>query len=101
MEIAEKINIPMVFDTHHYECYKIMHPKEDFLPPAKYIERILSTWSKRNIKSKFFLSEQGEGRLGSHSDYIKTIPDYLLEIPQKYGLNIDIMIGAKLKEQAI
>ena len=34
-------------------------------------------------------------------DYIEEIPEYLLEIPSKYGLEIDIMIEAKMKEQAI
>lgn len=47
------------------------------------------------------MSEQGSGRCGHHSDYIETIPDYLLEIPQKYNTDIDIMIEAKMKEQAI
>ena len=32
---------------------------------------------------------------------IEVIPDYLLEIPEKYGIDIDIMIEAKAKEQAI
>jgi UV DNA damage repair endonuclease len=29
------------------------------------------------------------------------IPEFLLEIPKKYGVEIDIMIEAKAKEQAI
>ena len=62
---------------------------------------ILETWKKRGIKPKFHVSEQGEGRVGHHSDYIETIPDYLLEIPEKYGVHIDIMIEAKKKELAI
>ena len=101
LEIAETVNIPMVFDTHHYECYKILHPTEELLYPGQYIERILYTWSKRNIKPKFHISEQGQGRIGHHSDYIETIPEYLLEIPTKYGVDIDIMVEAKQKEQAI
>ena len=47
------------------------------------------------------MSEQGEGRVGHHSDYIEVIPDYLLEIPEKYDVEIDIMIEAKAKEKAI
>ena len=101
LEIAEKVNIPMVFDTHHYECYKILHPDEEILEPREYMQRILATWTKREIKPKFHISEQGQGRIGHHSDYIETIPDYLLEIPDKYGVNIDIMVEAKQKEQAI
>ena len=101
LEVSEKINIPVVFDTHHYECYKIMHPEETFEEPGFYIPQILETWKKRGIKPKFHVSEQGAGRCGHHSDYIEVIPDYLLEIPEKYNTHIDIMIEAKMKEQAV
>ena len=53
----------------------------------KYIKDILETWNKRNIKPKFHVSEQGSGRCGHHSDYIETLPKYLLEIPKKYVAN--------------
>ena len=48
------------------------------------MQRILATWMKREIKPKFHISEQGQGRIGHHSDYIETIPDYLL----KFQINI-------------
>ena len=101
LDISKEINIPVVFDTHHYECYNILHPKETFKPASDYIEDILNTWKKRNIKPKFHVSEQGSGRCGHHSDYINKIPEYLLEIPKKYNTQIDIMIEAKMKEQSI
>ena len=101
LDVAAIINIPIVFDTHHYECYKLMHPTEDFKPAGEYISDILKTWKNRGIKPKFHVSEQGTGRCGHHSDYIDIIPDYLLEIPEKYNVNIDIMIEAKKKELAI
>jgi UV DNA damage endonuclease len=78
-----------------------LHPNEVFQEPDIYIHAILETWWKRNIKPKFHVSEQGTGKTGHHSDFIETIPDYLLEIPDKFNCNIDIMIEAKLKEQAI
>jgi len=78
----------VVFDTHHYECYNILHPEETSLHPEKYIKDILETWKKRNIKPKFHVSEQGIGRCGHHSDYIETLPKYLLEIPKKNTINI-------------
>ena len=48
------------------------------------------------------MSEQ-VGPVGHHSDLTETIPDYLLEIPQekKRQADIDIIVEAKLKEQAI
>ena len=101
LKISKRVNIPVVFDTHHYNCYKQLHPDEKLASPDFYIRFILNTWKKRNIKPKFHVSEQGSGRCGHHSDYIKKIPRYLLEIPEKYGTEIDIMIEAKAKEKAI
>jgi len=101
LEMSEKNNIPVVFDTHHFECYKKLHPDEDFEDPSYYIEKIIETWKRRGIKPKFHISEQGKGKCGHHSDYVEVIPEYLLEIPEKYGIHIDIMIEAKMKEQAI
>ena len=88
LEISDKINIPVVFDTHHFECYKLLHPDEKFERPDYYIPKILQTWERRGIKPKFHVSEQGSGRIGHHSDYIDTIPDYLLQIPFNYGLKL-------------
>jgi UV DNA damage endonuclease len=99
--VSKKVNIPIVFDTHHYDCYKKIHPSEKFENPEYYIPKILETWDKRNIKVKFHISEQGTGKIGHHSDYIEIIPEYLLDIPNKYNKAIDIMIEAKMKEKAI
>jgi UV DNA damage endonuclease len=101
LEIHEHVGIPIVFDTHHFECYKLLHPDEEFEPPEYYIPLILDTWKKKDIKPKFHVSEQGSGKIGHHSDYIDVIPEYLLEIPEKYGVHIDIMIEAKMKELSI
>lgn len=101
LDISKIINIPVVFDTHHYTCYSLLHPDETQKPEHMYISDILDTWKHRNIKPKFHISEQGTGKIGHHSRFIKKIPDFLLEIPTKYNTNIDIMIEAKAKEQAI
>ena len=99
--ISDKVNIPIVFDIHHFNCYKLLHNNEEFLDAKDYIPKVLETWSRRGIKPKFHISEQGAGRIGHHSDYISEIPEYLLEIPEKYNVKIDIMIEAKKKEKAI
>lgn len=101
LEVSERINIPVVFDSHHFECYKLLHPLEKFQEPDIYMHAILETWWRRNIKPKFHVSEQGSGKTGHHSDFIEVIPEYLVEIPEKFDCDIDIMIEAKLKEQAI
>ena len=35
-------------------------------------------------------------KIGHHSDYIEILPEYLLEIPEKYKVDIDIMTRQKL-----
>ena len=101
LDINQLCGVPIVFDTHHFECYKLLHPNEHFESPEYYIPLILKTWQKKNIKPKFHVSEQGVGKIGKHSDYIDILPNYLLEIPDKYGIEIDIMIEAKMKELSI
>lgn len=103
LRVSKRVGIPVVFDTHHFECYKLLHPDEEFKPGGEYMAEVLDSWCKagEKIKPKFHVSEQGSGRCGHHSDFIDTIPEYLLEIPQKYNTKIDIMIEAKAKEAAI
>ena len=101
IEVSKRVNIPVVFDTHHFECYKLLHPEEHFENAEHYIPDILDSWKRRGIKPKFHVSEQGSGRTGHHSDYIEVMPKYLLEIPEKYGVWVDVMIEAKKKELAI
>ena len=101
LKVSKIVNIPVVFDTHHFNCYKKLHPNEKFLPAANYMGAIIQTWKRRGIKPKFHISEQGSGRIGHHSDYVERIPKYLLDIPTLYDTDIDIMIEAKMKEKAI
>ena len=101
LEMHDMCGVPVVFDTHHFECYKLLHPLEKFMDAEDYIFEILQTWVPSNIKPKFHVSEQGIGKIGKHSDYIEILPEYLLNIPEKYGVEIDIMIEAKCKELSI
>ena len=101
LKVSDKVHVPIVFDTHHYSCYNKLHPTEKFENPEYYIPKILETWNRKNIKVKFHVSEQGMGKIGHHSDYVEVLPEYLLEIPEKYGQPIDIMIEAKMKEKSI
>lgn len=99
--ISSQVNAPVVFDTHHFSCYNILKNKLE-KEAKEYIPYILETWKRRNIKPKFHISEQRpDSRIGAHSDYIECIPDYLLEIPEKYNIDIDIMIEAKMKEKSV
>ena len=101
LKIHDATGIPVVFDTHHFDCYILLHPDEEFSPASEYIPQILDTWKEKDIKPKFHVSEQGSGKIGHHSDYIDILPQYLLDIPERYGIEIDIMIEAKMKELSI
>ena len=98
LPICLENNIPLVFDTHHYECYNILHPDDIQQPISRqlYLD-ICKTWGTK--RPKLHISQQGEGRIGHHSDYIDRLPEYLLE-----WCNIkpfDLMIEAKHKELAV
>lgn len=95
------IYVPVVVDTHHYHCYSKIHPNETQEPLEDMLPEVVNTWTSRGIRMKCHISEQGSGRVGHHSDYIDVIPQYLLDIPERFGISIDIMVEAKKKELAI
>jgi len=108
LKICESVGIPMIFDCHHYSCYNIIHGNNpnvlgDFISEQELFHdlfpRIIATW--KGITPIMHISEQGNGRIGKHSDYIQEIPWYLLQAPEKYGIHIDLEVEAKMKEQAI
>lgn len=97
LELADKLNIPHIFDIHHYHCYNILHKDETQKPISELLPRIFATWHRRKLKPYFHISEQGSGKTGHHSDYVKELPSYILDT--KHPLTIDI--EAKAKEQAV
>jgi len=102
LEICESLNVPMVFDIFHYNCYGKIHKEVKQKTIDEMMPRILATWKKRGIRPKFHLSEQDEDkRTGSHAVFVEKIPEALLEIPKRYNVEIDIMLEAKGKEIAI
>lgn len=102
LEICQSLKVPMVFDIFHYECYRQLHPEVKQKSIDELMPSILKTWNDRGVRPKFHLSEQyTRKRIGTHSVFIDEIPKVLLDIPKKYGVDIDIMIEAKGKEIAI
>ncbi len=92
--LSKKIKRPLVFDTHHHSCYSEII--EELPDPKTFIKDVIKTWG--TIRPKFHISEQApDKRIGAHSDFVKIIPNYLLSLDQE----IDIMIEAKKKEQAV
>lgn len=102
LKVHEATQIPIVFDNHHFNVYKAMHPAENFKDIRYYIKEVIQTWIKKGLRPKFHISEQDLLRVsGAHSQYINSFPDYYLEIPEKYEIGVDIMVEAVAKEAAI
>lgn len=100
LTIAQECKIPVIFDCHHYACYDLLHPDTTQESPDDLMDEIVESWGDQN--PIFHVSEQREGsRTGAHSDFIDTIPEYMLEIPRNYHKSLTIDVEAKMKEQAI
>jgi UV DNA damage endonuclease len=103
LEISQQVSdkggdLPVVFDTHHFSCYARLHPDEDTGRASEAVKRVIATWGKR--KPVFHISNQGEGKIGHHSDYIDHFPKYLFDLAQS-GVKFDLEVEAKAKEAAI
>ena len=94
MYIHERIGIPIVFDYHHHKfCTGDLSEQEA-------LELAISTWPK-DIKPIVHYSEskalhESDDKLKpqAHSDYINDLPDL-------YGNDVDVMVEAKAKELSI
>ena len=94
--LCQKLNIPFVFDYHHHKC----NPCDNI---EKLIPKILDTWKEINPKMHLS-SSKGKTKkdFRSHSDYIEYNDfDELLKLIKPYNKDIDIMIEAKAKDDAI
>lgn len=99
LKLSRLIDRPIVFDTHHHDCFSKAITR---LPdPSTFLPKIIKTWTKHGIRPKFHISEQApDKKLGAHSAFVKVIPQYLLDLIEQ-GQQIDLMIEAKAKEQAV
>lgn len=97
LSICKEIEVPFVFDYHHYKCN---NNGENYLD---YIDEIFKTWKNLTPKIHFSSPKNNTKKeYRSHSDYI----DYnefikFLEQVKKYNKNIDIMLEAKAKDEAV
>lgn len=103
LPICIDLNIPLVWDTHHFDCWNLIYPHNsipipDHMHHNNLFHQVINTWKRRNITPKIHISEQAPlKRIGAHSDYILEIPDYVWHSRRK----LDIMLEAKQKELAV
>lgn len=94
MQVHECVGIPIVFDYHHHQFCTGDLSEEQALKLA------YTTWpdditpSVHYSESKALHENNSKIKMQAHSDYINKLPD-------TYGLDVDIMVEAKMKELAI
>jgi len=89
--ISDKLHIPIILDYHHHICNK---------STINY-EKVFASWS--NITPKIhFSSPKSKKEFRSHHEYINC-DEFItfLENIKKYNQDIDIMIEAKAKDDAL
>ncbi len=97
LELCHKINVPMVLDYHHFICN---NEKEDI---NDYLKEIIDTWCEKLPKMHFSSPKSKlKKEFRSHSDYInKECFIEFINILKKQNKDIDIMLEAKAKDDAI
>jgi len=101
LKISKLTNVPVVYDSHHYRCYSILHPDEKQKKPSQILPEVIQTWTNRNLEPIFHISNQRENaRIGAHSDYIEKL-DYEFEWLAENKITFQLDIEAKAKEDSI
>lgn len=93
LNISKEINIPVVIDIHHNNCN----------PSFFDIDDVFKTWKKENPKIHFSTPKNKTKKdFRSHHDYINST-DFIsfLESIKDKKIDIDVMIEAKAKDEAI
>ncbi|KAJ3915796.1 UV-endonuclease UvdE-domain-containing protein [Lentinula edodes] len=98
LPICEELDVPLVFDYHHDAL------KPSSIPPAAIIKCTNAIFARRGIRPKQHLSDPRPGAVTlmerrAHADRCERLPDEL-EL-EGIGINIDLMIEAKDKEQVV
>lgn len=97
MDIYEQIKTPIILDYHHHIC------NNDDINIDDYMKKILTSWKKTTPKMHFSSPKnKTKKEFRSHNDYID-VDDFInfLKILKKYETNVDIMIEAKAKDEAV
>jgi len=94
MYIHERIGIPIVFDYHHHKF------NTGGLSEQEALELSISTWPK-GIKPIVHYSESKALHEGNEKLKPQAHSDYINELPNLYGNDVDVMVEAKAKELSI
>ncbi|WP_409272542.1 UV DNA damage repair endonuclease UvsE [Neobacillus sp. SCS-31] len=97
LAVCLKERIPLAFDYHHHMANPSGRPLEELLP------EVFSTWSHMEHVPKIHVSSpKSENAFRSHADHVDLefiMP--LLKLLREIGHDVDFMIEAKTKDQAL
>lgn len=95
--ICELEGVPLVFDFHHHMANLGETPLTEILPA------VFQTWERRNLIPKIHVSSPKTlSAYRSHADFVD--PEFigpLLEVLRSINQDVDFMIEAKRKDQAV
>ena len=92
--INERIGIPIVFDYHYHKFFTCGLTEQEAL------ELAISTWPK-DIKPIVHYSESKALHEGNDKLKPQAHSDYINDLPNLYGNDVDVMVESKAKELAI
>ncbi|MFB5283504.1 UV DNA damage repair endonuclease UvsE [Peribacillus sp. Hz7] len=95
--ICQKEQIPLVFDYHHHMANLCEVPLTDLLYD------VFCTWKHTNVVPKIHISSpKSETTFRSHADFVDIeFLKPLFKALQELGQDVDFMIEAKMKDQAM
>jgi UV DNA damage endonuclease len=97
LHICQKESIPLVFDFHHHLANLCEVPLVDLL------NEIFSTWKNKDVVPKIHVSSpKSETEFRSHAEFVQS--DFLMPLLKalhEIGQDVDLMIEAKMKDQAM
>ncbi len=95
--LNQKLGIPIILDYHHHIC------NNNGIDLDQNLEKIFSTWKNNNPKVHFSSPKNLTKKdIRSHSDYIDSNKFIeFIELIKKYSVDVDIMIEAKKKDEAL
>ncbi|ADU30497.1 UV DNA damage repair endonuclease UvsE [Evansella cellulosilytica] len=94
LDISTMCNIPVCFDIHHHRC------NNDNQPLKPMLKEVFSSWMNVDIPKVHISSGKTSVTDRSHHDYVFK-EDFLHLLTIIEGIDVDIMVEAKMKEKAV
>ncbi|MEN3000626.1 MAG: UV DNA damage repair endonuclease UvsE [Armatimonadota bacterium] len=94
LRVAEGLGVPVILDTLHHQ----LNPNGMDLRSA--IQEVIPTWQGRGRPKLHLSSQDSSKRAGAHGDYV-LLEDGIALLDALPSPEVDIMVEAKAKEQAV